>query len=318
MQDLRFGEIPAYLDKVLENMASKISFEEFHFHGQQRTRDLGHNWDADFPLALRAVSPTNRVLTVADSVQALEDLSRSGKIKELVRKHGGAVLIRGLPITSPQAYSDVAHAFGFRAHEEVGRPPLRTILAKNVKTANEGFVAHPFPRVLGGLCWCRGTDAKDPRPPELPIWPHNEYGWSTINPAWLTFTALAVPDFGGETPVISSIGLAAKIKEQAPVLYNKAVKLGIRYVYRYGRENIVSTTGASALSAYGQHILSPDDENTRRQKMEVEIRRHSNDFEWNEDGSLTVTHVTPCKLINNSKVIGNKSGRLQKFGTGCS
>jgi hypothetical protein len=36
------------------------------------------------------------------------------------------------------------------------------------------------------------------RPPELPIWPHNEYGWSTINPAWLTFSAV-VPAETGKT-----------------------------------------------------------------------------------------------------------------------
>ena len=34
------------------------------------------------------------------------------------------------------------------------------------------------------------------RPPELAIWPHNEYGWSTINPAWLTFSNLVVPEEG--------------------------------------------------------------------------------------------------------------------------
>lgn len=30
----------------------------------------------------------------------------------------------------------------------------------------------------------------------MPIWPHNEYGWSTINPAWLTFSALVIPESG--------------------------------------------------------------------------------------------------------------------------
>lgn len=121
-------------------MASNISFEKFSFPGQQRTLDLGYSWDADFPLALRVgPSPANSVgPTVTESIQALKDLTASGKLKEIVRQHGGAVLIRGLPITTPQVYSDIAHAFGFRAHEEVGRPPLRTVLAKNVKTANEG------------------------------------------------------------------------------------------------------------------------------------------------------------------------------------
>lgn len=32
----------------------------------------------------------------------------------------------------------MAHAFGFKVHEEVGRPPNSTVLAKNVETVNEG------------------------------------------------------------------------------------------------------------------------------------------------------------------------------------
>lgn len=118
-------------------MATPVSFEEFTFEGQQRTKALGFDWDAPFPLALKAVTP--KTATLQDYIEAIRELSASGKLHKLVNQHGGAVLIRGLPIKNPQDYSDVAHAFGFRAHEEVGRPPMRTVLAKNVKTANEGY-----------------------------------------------------------------------------------------------------------------------------------------------------------------------------------
>lgn len=119
-------------------MAPSITFNDFAFEGQQSTAALGFPWDAPFPLALRAES--SEPATVQDHVGALKQLAASGKIFELVRKHGGAVLIRGLPIETPQDYSELAHAFGFDAHEEVGRPPMRTVLAKNIKTANEGQV----------------------------------------------------------------------------------------------------------------------------------------------------------------------------------
>lgn len=49
--------------------------------------------------------------------------------------------------------------------------------------------------------------------------------------------------------------------------------------------------------AYGQHVLPTDDEKTAREKIEAEVRRHSHNFEWHEDGSLTVTHTVPRKLI---------------------
>ncbi|KEZ41886.1 hypothetical protein SAPIO_CDS6575 [Scedosporium apiospermum] len=252
-------------------MASKISFEEFNFDGQLSTRALGFGWDSRFPLALQAVSsePAN----LPDYINALSEFAKSGKVFDLVREHGGAVLIRGLPINNPHDYSDLAHTFGLRAHEEVGRPPLRTVLAPNVKTANEG-------------------------PPELPIWPHNEYGWSTINPAWLTFSAIVPAEAGGETPINSSIQLAAEIKRQAPEFYEKLLKKGVRYVYRYGKQDVVSTTGTSVYGAYGQHVLPTDDEESARKKVEEEVRRHSNDFEWHNDGSLTVTHVTPIIRIH--------------------
>lgn len=245
------------------------NFETFTFSGQQRTGNFGHKEDVLFPLALqvdRAWKPS-----VNEAVAYIQLLRSSGSLKELACKHGGALLIRGLPITNAEEYSRVAHAFGFTAHEEVGRPPIRTVLAKNVKTANEG-------------------------PPELPIWPHNEYGWSTHNPAWLTFSCLEVPERGGATPIISSIGLAHKLETEAPQFYQQLLYKGVRYLYRYGREQVTSTTGASVFAAYGQHVQDEDDEVTIRRKIEKEVKRHSELFEWHEDGSLSVTHIVPSQL----------------------
>jgi hypothetical protein len=45
------------------------------------------------------------------------------------------VLVCDIPIKTSQDYSDVPHAFGFSAREELGRPPIlrRKVLVKNVK-----------------------------------------------------------------------------------------------------------------------------------------------------------------------------------------
>jgi len=106
-------------------------FEPLSFEGQKS--DVS---EAPFPLALRVKD--SHEPTLPSSIAALKSISQSGELFSLIQKHGGAVLFRGIPIKTPQDYSDVAHAFGFSAHEEVGRPPNRTVLAKNVKTANEG------------------------------------------------------------------------------------------------------------------------------------------------------------------------------------
>ncbi|KAK7716730.1 hypothetical protein SLS64_002435 [Diaporthe eres] len=247
-------------------MTSAQKFEPFTFAGQEDVKTFTSLPSAEFPLALRPVNGWNPSLQ--ESVEAIGRLSSSGELKRLIQRHGGALIIKGLPIRTPDDYSKVAHAFGFVAHEEVGRPPIRTVLARNVKTANEG-------------------------PPDLPIWPHNEYGWSTIHPDWISFSALVIPESGGETPITSGLGLARSLQEQAPEFVEKLRKLGVKYVYRYGVETITSTTGASFIDAYGQDVKPDDDETTVRRKVEGQVRRHSHDFEWHDDGSLSVTHVVP-------------------------
>jgi hypothetical protein len=118
-------------------MASQLfNFESFTFEGQQHTKDFGYAHKAPFPLALKT-KPDFKP-TLEESVSLIKAASESGELFRLVQHHGGSVLIRGLPIETPDDYSRVAHAFGFGPHEEVGRPPIRTVLAPNVKTANEG------------------------------------------------------------------------------------------------------------------------------------------------------------------------------------
>ncbi|CZR57569.1 uncharacterized protein PAC_07458 [Phialocephala subalpina] len=242
-------------------MAVSDFFTPFTFDGQRD--DVA---EGTFPLALKVKDTTSP--TLESSITSLQALSKVGELSSLINHHGGSLLIRGLPIKTPQDYSLAAHAFGFRAHEEVGRPPNRTVLAKNVKTANEG-------------------------PPEMPIWPHNEYGWSTINPAWLTFSCLTVPETGGETPIISSLALASYIERELPEFYKALKEKGVRYIYRYSKEtNSQSNTGASVTAAYGSEIRLGDEEEVVR-KIEREVERHSWKYEWHEDGGLSVTHVVP-------------------------
>ncbi|CCF46973.1 hypothetical protein CH063_00646 [Colletotrichum higginsianum] len=244
-------------------------FEPFAVPGQQDTATFGLPWSAPFPLGLKVTA----ALSLAESVEAIKSFTQSGDTARLVKQHGGAILIRGLPIETPDDYSKVAHAFGFRPHVEVGRPPLRTVLAPNVKTANEG-------------------------PPELPIWPHSEYGWSTINPAWLTFSALKLPESGGATPITSAIYIAYELSRQRPQFLSQLRNKGVKYVYRYTPNPLVSNTGTSVRGAYGQEVTDDDDEATARGKIEDEVRRHSDRFEWHDDGSISVTHIVPAVRIH--------------------
>lgn len=70
---------------------------------------------------------------------------------------------------------------------------------------------------------------------------------------------------------------------------------------------MVSSTGASIIDAYGQYVKPGDDEGTIRIKVEQEVRRHSHEFEWHEDGSLSVTHVVPSKASTRHKIRRSKA-----------
>ena len=69
------------------------------------------------------------------------------------------------------------------------------------------------------------------RPPELPIWPHNEYGWSTIIPAWLAFSALKILEQGGATPITSSIYIVHELSRLVPRFLADLREREARYVY---------------------------------------------------------------------------------------
>jgi hypothetical protein len=127
---------------------------------------------ADTKVLFPGVVTPARHATLDEHLKSLKATSQE-ETASLLKAHGGAVLFRGFPLSSAQDFSDFAHALrlGPQPHNEVGRPPRRTVLAKGVSTANEG-------------------------PPDSPIWVHNEYGWSVIYPSYVLFFALRAPDIG--------------------------------------------------------------------------------------------------------------------------
>lgn len=114
---------------------------------------------------------------------------------------------------------------------------------------------------------------------------------------------------GGETPITSSIHLANSLQKHAPDFVDQLLHKGVKYVYRYGVEEVKSNTGTSVIGAYGQEVLPNDDPETIRGKIEAEVRRHSNRFEWHDDGSLSVTHIVPGMNpeCNGTSAISKKS-----------
>ncbi|KAK2033191.1 hypothetical protein LX32DRAFT_660761 [Colletotrichum zoysiae] len=257
---------PAPKETLPKSRVSESSplFEPLNVPGQQDTAALGLGLSSPFPLSFKVTAASS----LSGSIEAIRrSFKQSGDLARLMKQHGGAVLVRGLPIQTPDYYSRVAHAFGFRPHIEVGRPPLRTVLA-----------------------------------PNLPIWPRSEYGWRTINPAWLTFCALELPDSGGGTPITSAIYIARELSRQRPKFFSELLTKGVKYVYRYTVIPLVfvSNTGPGVRGgggggggAYGRDVTDEDTDEMARNKIENGVRRHRHRFVWHEDGSISVTHMVP-------------------------
>jgi hypothetical protein len=78
---------------------------------------------------------------ITESIAALRALGESGRVTELLNRHG-AVLFRGLGHPSVETFSDLVCAAeesrGGYPHEQIGLAGKRTPLAKAIFTANEG------------------------------------------------------------------------------------------------------------------------------------------------------------------------------------
>jgi hypothetical protein len=74
-------------------------------------------------------SPPSNTSDLPAAVKLVEQWAGSGELKEQLKQHGGALILRGLPLPTAHAFSQIAFAtkVGTKPHVEVGRPPKRTV-----------------------------------------------------------------------------------------------------------------------------------------------------------------------------------------------
>lgn len=98
-----------------------------------------------FPYGLEIHRPdgaaSSGVPTVDDAVTAIASLAESGRLSELLQRHG-AVLIHGIGHPSAETFARLVNAAekarGSHPFEQIGLAGKRTLVAENVWTANEG------------------------------------------------------------------------------------------------------------------------------------------------------------------------------------
>ncbi|KAL2212050.1 taud/tfda taurine catabolism dioxygenase [Sarocladium strictum] len=244
---------------------SEFPFELFSIPGERRVH--GHV----FPLGIR-VKPGVVLDNLDTAVVAIEELAGTPLFTQLVT-NSGAILFRGLPVTTAEDFSKVAKAFKYpQPHQEVGLSGKRSTLGDNVKTANE-------------------------EPPHVKFYFHNEYGRSAHFPGILFFNSQKVPDEGGQTPLLSTIELYDRVKEELPEFLANLIEKGIagRQYYPAKDDPEAKTIGWNWRDSYGFDIQDTDDLETQRRKVEHTLKtRLSAEAEWQPNGALHVLQKLPA------------------------
>ncbi len=175
-------------------------------------------------------------------------------------KHG-AVLVRGLPLASPEDFDAIVTAFGLPifSYEESLSNAYRINYTPRVFSANEA-------------------------PPEVTIFLHHEMAQTPIYPSKLFFFCQAAPDEGGATPICRSDILWERLHEQQCDFAETCRDKGLKYsLTMAGEADKKSGMGRSWQSTFSVES---------REAAEARMADLGYTWEWLEDGDLRATTPT--------------------------
>ncbi|KIY67335.1 Clavaminate synthase-like protein [Cylindrobasidium torrendii FP15055 ss-10] len=247
----------------MSELISLAGLREIRVNGQQ-TLPSGHI----FPFAATGLSTA---VGFSQYLELSSGWAKTGALQRTLDKHG-AILLRGLPVTSPEEFSQLLHTFGWTPHLDVGNPVKRKGVAPAVAKANEG-------------------------PPSLYIAAHSEFGISNIFPSHICFWGSVVADKGGETPLNSSSWLYERLSAEIPEFVKDLQEKGVTYTIFHPAEALSGdANGNGVLNAWGAQIVLSDTPDAKKAKIEAEIQRISPEttWEWKEDGSLFTFQRVPA------------------------
>lgn len=254
--------------------STPLVFESFDLPpSNQRVLGAPHQKDTVIPLALRPSTHGEATPDLDTVIETIKSLQTQDSILTKKLAQHGTLLFRGLPIHNAQDFSKFAHAFGYRPHEIIGIVVDRPFLAPNVAPANEA-------------------------PKEVLIYNHNESPQVPHAPEYIFFYSHRAPSKGGETPISSSLELFQRAKEEIPEFIEELAKKGIKSRVTYKVEKQYAG-GSTLKQAFGKEIAIGDDDQTKREKIEAQIRRYGRGehtkWEWEDGGkTLILTHHLPA------------------------
>ncbi|KAF1847346.1 taud/tfda taurine catabolism dioxygenase [Cucurbitaria berberidis CBS 394.84] len=223
-----------------------------------------------FPLGLELKSKDT--VDIDTAIQKIEELSQAGAFKDLLTNHG-TILFRGFPLTNATDFQKFVRAFKFKnPHREVGLAGKRTTVTTDIKTANE-------------------------EPPDVKFYYHSEYGRSAHFPGILFFYSQIVPESGGQTPLLSSLELYDRLKEDLPEFVRHLEERGIigRQYFPAKEDPEAEHIGWNWRDSYGWDIKDDDTLEVQRAKVEAVLKDQLEaDGEWQPNGSLLVLQRLPA------------------------
>ena len=204
-------------------------------------------------------------LTLGPEVGSLEEArdwisENAGQIKRQATTHG-VVLLRGLPLATPEDFDVAVTAFGLPnfTYEESLSNAVRVVHTPRVFSANEA-------------------------PPETTIFLHHEMAQTPVYPSKLFFFCQKAAEQGGETPLCRSDVLWERIEKKLPRFAQNCLNKGLKY-------SNVMPAEADLISGMGrswQSTLSVDS----KEGAEARLSELEYSWEWMEQDELRVTSPT--------------------------
>ena len=170
----------------------------------------------------------------------------------------GAVLVRGLPLATPEDFDAAVDAFGFPnfSYADSLSNAYRLNFTERVFSANEA-------------------------PPEVTIFLHHEMAQTPIYPSKLFFFCQTAPETGGATPICRSDVLWQRLTEKRSTFADDCKTKGLKY------SNVMPAEAdtASGMGRSWQSTFSAD----TREAAEARMTKLGYTWEWQPNGDLRAT-----------------------------
>ena len=207
---------------------------------------------APFPLVLNCQNGPVDLTTTVDWVR-----QHRSRLLEQSSAHG-ALLFRGCPLRTAEAFDAFVAAFGLRnfAYKESLSNAVRVNRTERAFTANEA-------------------------PPDVTIFLHHEMAQTPIYPSRLFFFCEQPAEVGGATPICRSDVLIDRMTEACPDFVAACQTHGLKY-------SNVMPLDADLQSGMGRSWKDTFRAATR-EEAEARLRKLDYTWEWQPDGSLRAT-----------------------------